>query len=401
MAARILRGEREAASCPACGARALDPFYLAEDLPVHSVLLMDSREQARCYPRGALRLAFCRACGFVTNTLYDPALQDYSPRCEESQACSPTFNEFSRQLAGRLLRLPGVKGGRVVELGCGKGDFLAQLVEGGAAGGVGIDPGADAERLPAELRGRIEIVRQKYRPEHARFQADLLCCRHALEHIGEVGAFLDLVRAALGEGRRVPVFFEVPDLLRVLGEGAFWDLYYEHCSYFSAGSLARLFRARRFSIAELGLEFGGQYILLTAYPEAAPTAPPHALEDDLDRIAAAVDAFRRGLPASLGRWRAFLDGAAARRERVAVWGSSSKGVAFLTTLGAGAEVDVVVDINPLRQGRFMPGSGHEIVAPERLVERPPRHVVLMNPIYRAEVGALLERLGIRAELHTV
>ena len=47
------------------------------------------------------------------------------------------------------------------------------------------------------------------------------------------------------------VFFEVPDTMRILREGAFWDIYYEHCSYFTPGSLARRFRRTGFDINEL------------------------------------------------------------------------------------------------------------------------------------------------------
>ena len=46
------------------------------------------------------------------------------------------------------------------------------------------------------------------------------------------------------------MFFELPDVMRELCEGAFWDLYYEHCTYFSCGSLARLFRATGFEVLD-------------------------------------------------------------------------------------------------------------------------------------------------------
>jgi threonine dehydrogenase-like Zn-dependent dehydrogenase len=90
----------------------------------------------------------------------------------------------------------------------------------------------------------------------------------------------------------------------------------------------------------------------------------------------------------------------ARGGRVAVWGSGSKGVSFLGAIGAGAAeaVSCVVDINPHRQGRFMVGTGHPIVAPAALREAAPATVVVMNPIYRREVADLLGGLGLEPEL---
>ena len=59
--------------------------------------------------------------------------------------------------------------------------------------------------------------------------------------------------------------FFVPRI-KGLREAAFWDVYYEHCSYFSTGSLARLFRAAKFDLLELGRDYGDQYLLLAARP---------------------------------------------------------------------------------------------------------------------------------------
>ena len=65
-------------TCPSCGSRELDAFYEQESIPVHSVRLVETRERALAFPRGTLRLGFCPRCGFISNTAYDPTLQDYA-----------------------------------------------------------------------------------------------------------------------------------------------------------------------------------------------------------------------------------------------------------------------------------------------------------------------------------
>jgi hypothetical protein len=57
----------EIRSCPSCGAASLQKFYEVDNIPAHSCLLMDSREEALAYPRGRLNLAFCSACCFISN----------------------------------------------------------------------------------------------------------------------------------------------------------------------------------------------------------------------------------------------------------------------------------------------------------------------------------------------
>ncbi|MCO5165852.1 MAG: class I SAM-dependent methyltransferase [Planctomycetes bacterium] len=387
--------EPEALACPCCGAQGLQAFYDVPRVPVNSCILMATREEALAYPRGHLRLALCPACGFVASTRFDPKLE-YSARYEETQAFSGTFNAFARRLVEDLVERQGVRGKTVLEIGCGKGEFLVQLCEAGGNRGVGIDPGYRPERT--RTTAQVEFIRDFYGERHADLQADVIVCRHTLEHIERPRELIRSIRRQVGDRRDVLVFFEVPDVLRVLQEGAFWDLYHEHCSYFTAGSLTRLFRQEGFEVTELELAFADQYVLLAARPADGPTAPALPLEHDLEATRAAVAAFSDVCRRQLEAFGAQLRAAAARGERTVVWGSGSKGVAFLTTLGDAGPVECVVDVNPHRQGRFMPGTGHPIVSPEALVGVRPDHVVVMNPIYVQEIGRDLARLALTPSL---
>jgi hypothetical protein len=187
-------------------------------------------------------------------------------------------------------------------------------------------------------------------------------------------------------------------MLRVLREVAFWDLYYEHCSYFTPGSLARLFRRSGFEVLDLSLEYGGQYILIEARASEAPDPTPHVLEESVQEVADAVREFGVRFEDTRTRLRERLLSARADGRRAVIWGGGSKGVAFLTTLGIAEEIEYVVDVNPFKQGMFMPGTGHEVVAPEFLRGFRPELVIVMNPIYLEEIGASLSSLAVEAEL---
>jgi hypothetical protein len=102
------------------------------------------------------------------------------------------------------------------------------------------------------------------------------------------------------------------------------------------------------------------------------------------------------------QWRAALAEWRAAGKRVVLWGGGSKGVAFLTTLGLTLDdVAYAVDINPIKHGTFMAGTGQEIVAPEFLRDYRPDVVIIMNPVYRAEVTADLTDLGLSPEILTL
>lgn len=386
--------------CPNCRGQGMVEFYEVKNIPVHSVLLMPTRERALTYPRRDLKLGFCPSCGFVCNTLFDPTVHEYSTSCEESQGCSPTFNAFSRRLAKRWVEQYGLRGKSILEIGCGKGEFLTQMIEYGMGNGIGIDPAFVPERLDRRYADQIEFIQDLYGEKYAHLKAEVVCCRHTLEHIAPTFEFMSMIRSTLGGRSDSLMLFELPEAFRVLDEPAFWDIYYEHCSYFTPGSLARLFRMAGFDdVVELEKDYDDQYIVIVARPtDQASGQDPLPGENDLDATAQAVERFSAKFEAARSRWQGDLESMRRRGKKVVVWGGGSKAVSFLTTLGLSEEIDYVVDINPRKHGKFVPGSGHEVRSPASLQSFNPDCVILMNPIYEREVRGLLEGMGIKPEI---
>jgi SAM-dependent methyltransferase len=360
--------------------------------------LLDSVENARAFPRRDLELAYCNICGFIFNHIFDEAIMAYSPNFEESQHFSNTFDAFARQLAGQIASKCNVAGKHVLEIGCGKGEFLRELCRVGGATGLGIDPAYRKDEGRGEVGEEVQFVVDAFGRKHKHLEADVVLCRHTLEHIAPVAEFVRSIREMIGARNSTWVAFETPDAKRVLEEGAFWDIYYEHCSYFSPGTHARLFRQEKFDIADLALVYDEQYIVQYARPAANLTQAHLLLERDLAQMHALVTSFPERVENVLNYWRTRIRTACNDGRRVVIWGGGSKGVAFLTTLGLNEEISAVVDVNPYKQGKFIPGTGHPVVAPAALVNDPPDLVIVMNPIYIDEIAASLRALRLEPEI---
>lgn len=389
------------AACPACGSSKLEPFLEVEGLPVHVGVVWESAAAARACPKGRMGLALCRRCGFVTNLDFDPSLVDYGRRYDNALHFSPFFQKYERELAERLIGRYGLRGQHVLELGCGSGHFLGLLCGLADARGTGFDPSHDPERADPALQGRASVRREIYSERHADVPADLVCCRHVLEHLPEPRALLATLRRTLAGRPDTVLYFEVPCAYLILRDGSIWDLMYEHCGYYVPSSLAYLFRSSGFDVLDVAEAYEGQFVGLEARParqgDRELEAPPPPETAELSRL---VAAFSERFRTTRAAWQERVATLRAQGRRIVVWGAGGKTVGFMSLLGLGDAIDAVVDVNPGKQGSYLAGSGQPILAPDALRERRPDVVIVMNPVYRREIEERLAGLGLAPELLT-
>jgi len=359
---------------------------------------VEDRTRALGFPTGDIVLAFCRKCGFIFNAAWDPERTIYSDQYEETQGFSPTFNAFNRAIAEELISSYDIRGKTVLEIGCGKGEFLSLICRLGGNRGIGYDPSFVPARQGPEQN--VRFVREFFTEDTREPAPDFLCCKMTLEHVGQTHQFLASVRSVANRKDSV-IFFQVPDVDRILKEGAFWDVYYEHCSYHSATSLKTLFVGTGFAVQKIWTGYGGQYLMILASPTDLVSDSTCNDEDGIASIIRSCSSFAASAAYSRTAWQSRLRNWTVGGLRTVLWGSGSKAVAFLTTLGVHDEVEYVVDINPYRVGKFLPGTGQRIVEPAFLRDYHPDNVVILNPIYRDEVERELASQRCHPRVYTI
>ncbi|MAT42396.1 MAG: SAM-dependent methyltransferase [Anaerolineaceae bacterium] len=384
-------------SCPNCFNPTLSLFYSVPAVPINSVLLLKSRDEALSFLKGDVNLAFCENCGFITNISFQKDLIEYSSRYEETQGFSGTFTKFHNRLANYLIDKYDLRGKKIVEIGCGKGEFIALLCEMGQNYGIGIDPTFLPDRKPEIKQGEVEYIADWYSKKYADLDASLYICKMTLEHIPQTNEFLSMVRETIGNRKDAKVFFQVPEVTRILEECAFWDIFYEHCSYFSADSIVNLFHLTGFDVKNVWTGYDDQYLMIEASPLLLGTSNSIGLRSST--IKNLVDNFSKTVNLTINQWVEKINLLRKNGKKIVVWGGSSKTVSFLTTLNIPYSlIEFVVDINPYKNGTYLAGSGQQVVLPEFLQEYQPDIVLLMNPIYQKEVSQNLADLGLNPRL---
>lgn len=371
-------------------------FFEMLNMPIFCNVLWQDRQAAQTCARGDIKLAFDPESGLIYNAAFEPERLQYDQAYENALDFSPRFQAYAQSLAQRLIDRYDLHQKQILEIGCGKGDFLILLCQLGNNHGVGFDP-SYVPRLPSELAGRIQIVQDFYSEQYADYRGDITVCRHTLEHIQNPAAFLRMLRQTLGEQRDIAIFFEVPNALDTFRHLAIWDIIYEHCCYFAPVTLAYLFASCGFKVNALSTEYQGQFLGLEAALDPQPqSAAPDPTE--LQQLQQDILTFTEQFHQKVSSWRQTLDQLAAQQKRAVVWGAGSKGVTFLNCLQVQQQVEYVVDINPRKHGMYVAGTGQGIVPPERLREYQPEVVFIVNSIYETEIKQMLGNLGVEAEL---
>ncbi len=384
-------------SCPGCGQDGAAVFFVAENVPVFCNVLWDSREAATQTDRARMELAHCPHCGLVFNAAFDPEKMAYSPQYENSLDGSPRFREYRGQLADRLVADFELKEKRIVEIGCGRGDFLRLLADLGDNDCLGFDPSFDPEIDPPPSHPNVVIRSENYGPRHRGFDAEFVCCRHVLEHISEPFGFVRSVHGTIKGGSKTAVYFEVPNALYTLEHLGIWDLIYEHCLYFTPSALKALFRRAGFSPIRVDSVYDGQFLSIDATTDLdSETTVSKNGDGDMGRL---VGDFKMAYETKVAHWKKQFDEWAKVGTRAVIWGAGSKGVTFLNVMNAPFEVVAhAVDVNPRKQGRFVTGTGQQIVSPAELSEIKPDKVLIMNAIYKSEIEAQLDEMNVAAEV---
>lgn len=329
-------------------------LYEVKQLPILQNRTYDTEAEAKACPRGDVRLVQDLRTGLIYNEAFRRDSITYDDSYQNEQAVSLRFRRHLERVTCVIERHMGNV--PLVEIGCGKGFFLEMLVA----------KGFDATGYDPAFEGRNPRVIKDCFRAGSRFGSADLVLRHVLEHIQDpVGFLRSLADANDGRGK---IYIEVPCFDWICEHRAWFDICYEHVNYFRLLDFYHLFG----TVYESGRLFGRQYLYVIAdlaslqEPRMHPTDRVHF---PLDFSGGLIRESEMGLPAT-------------------VWGGASKGVIFsLLMQRGGRPVDMVIDINPAKQGKYLPATGLLVLSPEEALPRllPDATIYVMNSNYLDEI----------------
>jgi SAM-dependent methyltransferase len=330
-------------------------LYEQEQLPIFQNRMYDTEAEAKACPKGDMELVEDQRTGLVYNAAFRPGLMAYDANYQNEQALSQMFQEHLEFVSRIIDRCMGRDS--IVEVGCGKGLFLEMLLA----------KGFDVAGFDPTYEGNNPRVMKHYFEPAVGIKANGLVLRHVLEHIQDPFNFLlQLKKANGGSGK---IYIEVPCFDWICEHRAWFDIFYEHVNYFRISDFNRMFG----TVIESGRLFGGQYLFVVA--ELATLRKP---ERSLNNSVIFPKDFTHSI----------VESRRAESSRAAIWGGASKGVIFaLLKARAGQPISTVIDINPAKQGKYLPSTGLLVQSPSEALAILPKGctIYVMNSNYLEEI----------------
>lgn len=363
--------------CKICESESIEEVFYISDIPVHQNLIYDSFESAKACANGKLRLFFCSTCHFLWNIDFDEKLISYEENYENDQSNSSFFKQHVYQVINKSI--PFLKpSDSVLEIGCGNGYFLNFFEE--QSEGLKFI-GFDASLKKDINKNNINIYSRYYSPND---QSDFnfVMSRHVIEHIKSP---YDFLQSIVKQNQGAIFLTETPRLEWILENNAFFDIFYEHCSYFSLRSISMLFERLNFSIIKYESAFNDQYMVVFSSKSFKADPLVSNLKETLNGNA--VKEFFINFDANINKIKFEFNKRANNKRLVFLWGAGAKGTMICNLVDKDKKLlHGVIDINPKKHNKYISGTGHKIFDPSILNNlHSPVTVIIMNNNYTKEI----------------
>lgn len=395
-------------TCIACG-HALSPLMTLDDMPASAQNIPAASELAEDHPL-SLTLCQCPSCGLVQ---FDTEPVDYYRDVIRAGGGTRTMTRLRHEEYARLLTAMQenhIHGRRIVEVGCGRGEFLrmwqnlAENPEGAAA--LARDQARDPmsgqpnaaplhlvglEHKPSLVEEANAVADKKYRVYEG-FATGDVCYPEGpfdafvqfnfLEHQPDPCDMLrniwhNLKPQALG-------LITVPSFEYILRYNGYYELLRDHIANYTEFTLQKLLQDCGFELLSMDLVNRDTIEAIVRKADPDELSELHysgrlidvsALRDSYDRLSASVNAH--------------IDHLSESRRTMAIWGASHQGFTLAATTKLGGRVEYIIDSAPFKQGRFSPASHIPIVAPDYAVAHPVDEILIVAPGYTDEIAGII------------
>jgi hypothetical protein len=361
--------------CIVCGHIASQPVFNPGPQPLSALALPRSQQEAIESIRRPMNFYSCGICGHIWNVEFKYADVPYAGDSNLMYNSGLLWHDHMQVLINCFLEnKTSWINNSIVDIGCGDGLFFTQLLRTiPDAKCIGFEPGIEGDEVT-----EFECRRDYFVPERdlKELRPSVLVCRHVLEHLENPRDFIAEIAYWCSKYEISPVFLaETPCIENALDTGRLSDFLYEHVSNFTMTSMNALFNISGFQTINIQKHYGNEVVVGFFQSQSEYLRRLHRYPQDFKtKVSTTFD----NVQAKICELKKYNDGTI-----IALWGGTGKGAAFINMFKLDCnEFPLVVDSDPQKYGRFVPGTGQEIQSAEILRGLNP--IIIITTAWRAQ-----------------
>lgn len=382
--------------CRHCGDDLSLPLVDLGSAPPSNAYLTDVtiRHPEKWWP---LRVLVCTKCWLAQTEDFTAAAELFTADYAYFSSYSTTWQEHVERYVADMIKYLGLdRESHVVEIAANDGCLL-QYVKNHGIPCLGVEP-TFSTAAAARLKG-IEVIEDFFGQTLAEKlviegrRADLIVANNVLAHVPDINDFVRGFTQLLKPNGVAT--FEFPHLLRLMNENQFDTIYHEHFSYLSLTAVVRIFERNGLMVfdAEELPTHGGSLRVFAQSSVTGKRLKASRLAELLQREAEAgmlsvayYAQFQSKTIRVKNEFLAFLLEAERKGKSVVAYGAAAKGNTLINYAGVRSDlISFVVDRNPAKLGKYMPGSRIPIVNESRLIESKPEYVLILPWNLKSEI----------------
>ncbi len=362
--------------CIACNYPITYPLYHMEDRPRVALGIPKTQEEALTAPRYPMRFNTCARCGHIFNIGFDYSVIPYTSDSNTMFNQGEGWRNYIEGLITSLDTDHQLTGNTFIEIGCGNGHFLQSihsLIDNATC--IGFEPGVDTEALGD---APFQVLQDYFTAERdlPKYTPDVLICRHVIEHLPNPLDFVTDIAYWCNRHGIFPYFLaEVPRIDKAIAQNRIHDYQYEHVSNFTERSFRMLFERAGYEVLWHKPFYGDEVQTIWVKPIQDPAIT--AIHEETTR-------YKTAITHQLTQVQEVLDSLNKEGKSFAFWGGTGRGATFLNSFNINHETyPTVIDSDARKIGKFVPGTGQEIRAPEYLHDHPV-DIIVITTEWRAQ-----------------
>ncbi len=344
-----------------------EPLLRYENMPKAAQFLPDAESLEN--DKGVdLEVCQCSGCGLVQLS-NDPV--PYYREVIRAASFSEEMKGFRRKQFGNFVQKFSLKGKKVVEIGCGRGEYLSIMQKSGLeAFGLEHSAASVTQCIKSGLKVSKGFIQSStYKLNHAPF--DVFFILNFLEHLPDPnstlrGIYNNLTDDAIG-------FVEVPNFDMILRNKLFSEFIGDHLFYFTKETLSTTLRLNGFEIIDCN-EVWYDYIISAIVKKREKL--------DISHFYKCQAQLKNEIEEYILRFK---------DKKVAIWGAGHQALTIISLINLADKIRYVVDSAACKQGKYTPATHIPIVSPDALTNDPPDAVIVMAASYSDEVAGIIRK----------